>query len=84
MSIRNFNQFAESIISVSNLQQATYNQMKFNSVLSGLNYDLTYGSPTLSESELTGIRNSDGVVYFMVGQDPVGSKARVYSGVLSA
>lgn len=85
MAAKNFDQFAKAIVSVvDSRQDIKDSQIKFNSVLSGLNYGLTYGTPTLPESELTGIRNGDGFVYFMVGQDQVGSEARVYSGVLSA
>ena len=85
MAINNFEQFAKAVVSIADSQQNVgYDSLKFGSALSDLNYALAYGSPTLPESEITGIRNSDGFVYFMVGQDTVGSVARVHRGEVSA
>jgi len=78
MALRSFEQFSKSIVSLTNLQQdVRYGTMKYNSVLSGMNYGLTYGSPTMPESDATSIRDENGFVYFMVGLDAVGSPAKV-------
>lgn len=81
MPIGNFEQFSKAVVSISKLEsEAALSSIKFNSVLSGLNYALTYGAPTLPESEINSIRNADGFTYFMIGVDTVGSVSRVHGG----
>jgi hypothetical protein len=51
--------------------------IRFRSVLSGVNQQLTYGVSYLPENDNSYIRNSDGETFFMIGVDRVGNNSVV-------
>ena len=51
--------------------------VRFRSVLSGVNQQLTYGMSYLPEDENSYIRNNDGETFFMIGVDRVGNNSVV-------
>jgi hypothetical protein len=77
-----FNRTTEGLVtSLQNLNKDYYDYREstvtFASVVSGLNYDLTYGAPNANVTNSSFISNEEGYMLFMIGIDKIGLQARV-------
>jgi hypothetical protein len=75
--LKNFNLFSDNIENlIKEVQNPRFNFLRFNAIASG-NQSLTFGGGPAGSSDPLDIRDpEDGVTYFMIGMDRVGSPSK--------